>query len=762
MSNIKHSLPCGFVLQGPVHTYRIERVLGQGSFGITYLATTKVTIGGALGSLETTINVALKEFFMAEVNSRDNHTVTSGNQDGLFDNYKRKFAKEAKNLSELNHPHIIKVLESFEANNTVYYSMEFCENGNLDDIIERNNGIQEQSALDFFKQVAEALMFMHNRQLLHLDLKPSNIMLRNPREVIIIDFGLSKHYDQHENPESSTTIGGGTPGYSPIEQANYKSGDKLAVTLDVYALGATLYKMLVGKRPPVATDIFNDGFPTEELQKKGVSVGIIACIKKSMSSAKKERYQTVNEFIEAINAATPKEKPKQTTFVAPESDETTFDNAKADETSFDSSNKTEHTQDTQTVEVSDTNTTETQPITDKKGFNLKLFLICAVATIAIVIIHTLPSVIHFYGNLCRDIAPQFAEQCYTGAAHKGYIRSMMTLYRIYLHGHNTKADKPKALYWITQAAAIDNTGRCEYIIAEEYRKGHFTLTPNGDAITNKDAEAAKWYQTAAEKNLDIAQYELGKLYYNGKGVKQNNTEALKWLEQAAKKGNEDAVALIEKIKEQNTPAVAQLQQTQKPQQTTKPANSNQQATANIEPTAVNKPTAPAVIYRQPQTEVDRESQPKRYSTSELRQNGEQELKNGNHEEAIKWYLMAADRNSIVAIIKLANIYQDIGNDYESRKWHLKAAEKGEANMQNNLAKMYEEGEGGPVNYAEAIKWYTKAAEQGNAAGQYNLGRVYDDGVGCPTNKSEAIKWYRKAAEQGHTKAKQRLAELLNN
>ena len=95
------SLPEGYILQGSAHTYRIESILGQGAFGITYLATTNVVVEGPLGSLETTLNVAVKEFFMQDVSGRDNCTVTSGTQGGLFDNYKRKFTKEAQSLSQL-------------------------------------------------------------------------------------------------------------------------------------------------------------------------------------------------------------------------------------------------------------------------------------------------------------------------------------------------------------------------------------------------------------------------------------------------------------------------------------------------------------------------------------------------------------------------------------------------------------------------------------------------------------------------------------
>ena len=116
------SLQTGFLLKGNSYNYQIERVLGQGSFGITYLASVKME--GALGSIDVNIKVAIKEFFMRDINGRSDATVTSGSKGGIYDDYRRKFAREALNLSKLQHPNIIKVIESFEANNTIYYVME--------------------------------------------------------------------------------------------------------------------------------------------------------------------------------------------------------------------------------------------------------------------------------------------------------------------------------------------------------------------------------------------------------------------------------------------------------------------------------------------------------------------------------------------------------------------------------------------------------------------------------------------------------------
>ena len=165
--------------------------------------------------------------------------------------------REAINLSKLKHPNIIKVIESFEANNTIYYAMEYIDGGSLDDYIKKNHGLKEDEAITIIKQISSALSFMHNNKMLHLDLKPSNIMVKKSGSIVLIDFGLSKQYNSKGEPESSTKVGAGTPGYAPIEQANYCEGKEFPVTMDVYALGATMFKMLTGMRPPESSDILN-------------------------------------------------------------------------------------------------------------------------------------------------------------------------------------------------------------------------------------------------------------------------------------------------------------------------------------------------------------------------------------------------------------------------------------------------------------------------------------------------------------------------
>lgn len=295
MADYEHALRAGTVLHGKEHDYRIARVLGQGTFGITYLAYTRVSLGGQLGEVSSEIQVAVKEFFMSGFDGREGSTVTHGSKDGMSEQYRRKFANEARNLGRMRHAGIVKVIEAFDTNDTSYYAMEYCGGGNLDALIAAKGGLPEKEALGYFAKIAAALAYMHANKMLHLDLKPGNIMLRSSGEPVLIDFGLSKQYDENGEPESSTSVGNGTPGYAPLEQANYNGGNGLPVTMDVYALGATLYKMLTGKRPPVASDVLIE-FPEDELLRHGVSDRTIKAIRQAMQAKPRDRYQSVTAF----------------------------------------------------------------------------------------------------------------------------------------------------------------------------------------------------------------------------------------------------------------------------------------------------------------------------------------------------------------------------------------------------------------------------------------------------------------------------------
>ena len=307
---LSNTLQENSILKSPHFEYRIKKVLGHGAFGVTYLAETTVSsvvkVDGPLGEIEQTvesnIKVAIKEFFMHELCSRmEDGTITDSSSSSMVSDYQRRFRKEAENLSMMKHPGIVRVMDVFDQNNTTYYAMEYIEGTSLDDYIKQHHHLDEQEAVPILNETGNALAYMHSQHMLHLDMKPKNIMRRKDGKLFLIDFGLSKHYNENGEAESSTSIGLGTPGYAPIEQSVKQGSQIFPAYIDVYALGATLFKMLTGETPPPAAEIMNEGFPYDELRECGVSEVMIRIVATAMSPRRAERFQTVEDFLAAAN-----------------------------------------------------------------------------------------------------------------------------------------------------------------------------------------------------------------------------------------------------------------------------------------------------------------------------------------------------------------------------------------------------------------------------------------------------------------------------
>lgn len=294
--NFKLGLPKGYRLASPNNVYVIEKLLGNGSFGITYLA----KCNGR--------KVAVKEFFMHQFCGRENSTyeVTGSSPGNQIEYYGNKFKLEAANLKKLKHDNIVRVFETFEANNTFYYSMDYIDGESLDKYIKRNGALTEEETVDCMLSISDAIKYMHSKKMLHLDLKPSNVMRSSAGQYFVIDFGLSKQFDEKGEPESSSNIGLGTPGYAPTEQVEH-NGKLFAPWIDVYALGGIFFKMLTGNTPPTASEVLNTGLPIEELKSHGVSKAAITLIKSMMEPIWKKRIQDVDTVIKKLPLS-PKQK----------------------------------------------------------------------------------------------------------------------------------------------------------------------------------------------------------------------------------------------------------------------------------------------------------------------------------------------------------------------------------------------------------------------------------------------------------------------
>ncbi len=251
-------LPDGFILVSPTRRYKILSVIGRGGFGITYKALVVDKDGCQVG--DAPAYFAIKELFIAEYSDRceDNTVKFSTKAQKTIENAETDFVREATMLNRLgtHHPNIVFIHEVFQANNTSYYAMDFLEGETLQDYIKRCGPQPIKWALKLVAPLFDALECMHANRMTHLDIKPANIIMverDGKTEPVLIDFGLSKHYDEAGNSTSLVHNIACSKGYAPLEQ--YAGLQTFTPQADVYALAATLYFCLTGAAPEIASEI---------------------------------------------------------------------------------------------------------------------------------------------------------------------------------------------------------------------------------------------------------------------------------------------------------------------------------------------------------------------------------------------------------------------------------------------------------------------------------------------------------------------------
>ena len=284
--------------------YKIMRVLGQGGFGITYLAE----------QVSLNRQVAIKELFIGGIGQAINDRrgieviVTNSVNQASFDQQKEKFKKEARRLANLNHPNLVKVHELFEENGTAYYVMDYINGKSLRSKLIQEGKLPEKLVLNYLQQLLPALNVAHQQNIWHLDIKPENIMVDKDGHVYLIDFGASKHIVQ--NQELTTTLAlTYTPGYCPPELSDLLYGHgSLVETLkdigpwtDIYALGATMYNLLTGNIPPSPNRLYKDG-SNAFMFSCNVSSSTQNLIVWMMKPNKEERPKAVKEIISSTTS----------------------------------------------------------------------------------------------------------------------------------------------------------------------------------------------------------------------------------------------------------------------------------------------------------------------------------------------------------------------------------------------------------------------------------------------------------------------------
>lgn len=287
----KSSLQSGYQLA----EYTIESVLGHGGFGITYLAH-DTTLGA---------QVAIKEYLPHEIANRDNKTQVLPNPDReAVRDYQiglKNFVKEARALARFKHPNIVRVLRFLEANGTAYMVMEYEEGQSLADFLRRNGPrLDEQTLLRVFIPILNGLNAVHEAEMLHLDIKPENIYLRKDGSPMLIDFGSARQGSAHIHKVALTH------GYAPVEQ--YPDKGTPGPSTDVYAIGASMYRCVTGKKPDDSLERYEAILkyqvdpltPAVKAGGNSYQRNILDCIDWAIQVYTRDRPQSAREFQDAL------------------------------------------------------------------------------------------------------------------------------------------------------------------------------------------------------------------------------------------------------------------------------------------------------------------------------------------------------------------------------------------------------------------------------------------------------------------------------
>ena len=298
--------------------YQIKKVIGEGGFGITYLADElgyyrQSGFGSQFIKHKKSEPVVVKELYYRDYCSRNEKTglISISNSDKKIEFQKlvRNQLDEGKIIRSLDHPNIVKTRDIFEENDTAYMVMDYIESVDLEEVLKTKGKLQKDKALKYILEILDAVDYIHNhkeKKILHLDISPSNILIDIQNDnAILIDFGAALSYDNLENKITSTTsqiITGRKKHYSPNEQSDIDQLKSFDATFDTYAVGATLYHLLSGKFPQLSNMLSSEreSFvpPSQYVNDNSVSEYLDAVVEKAMSPKYKNRY---GDAIELLN-----------------------------------------------------------------------------------------------------------------------------------------------------------------------------------------------------------------------------------------------------------------------------------------------------------------------------------------------------------------------------------------------------------------------------------------------------------------------------
>jgi serine/threonine protein kinase len=275
-----------------IDQYMIERELAHGGFSSVYLAR----------QLSDQVQVAIKEYLPRKLSHRTwNNLVVPNNEESkaLFMRGRALFFEEAKVLAKLKHRNIVEVINFFQANDTVYLVMTYDYGVTLDKILQKRSlAVTEAFLLTVFTHLLTGVEVIHKNGLIHLDIKPANILIRAENDPLLLDFGAIRHFPNSQQSQLAKVL---TNGFSPIEQ--YDVRGNLGPWSDIYAIGASMRACLDGKIPLASTErIKQDELPlAAKTYKKKFPEYLLKAIDWAMAPLPENRPQSVTELQLALN-----------------------------------------------------------------------------------------------------------------------------------------------------------------------------------------------------------------------------------------------------------------------------------------------------------------------------------------------------------------------------------------------------------------------------------------------------------------------------
>ena len=540
--------------------YEIKEILGQGGFGITYLA----------HDLNLDNEVAIKEYLPVELAARDEN----GDVQPVSPAHRKKyywgldrFLTEARTLGKYKHHNIVRVRNVFEENNTAYMVMDYELGESLQEILGRRKTLSEEDLEGIIVPIIDGIRHVHASGFIHRDIKPANIFIRVDGEPVLLDFGSARQAIEGQK-QSLTSIF--SRGYAPIEQYN-TSEDTQGPWTDIYSLGATLYRSIVGVPPTDAVDrsaaishTDKDNYvPAIEIGAGKYSTELLEGIDHALEFKQDDRPQSISDWHLVFSkegdefTMPPDEVPTNTEVTRENTFETNLKAAESGDVSAQSNLGFMYAKGI-SVEKNIDEAIKWYKKAAENGhlnsqFNLGVIYakgrgveqnyheafkwykmaaeqndVTALVTVAMMLAK----------GIGTEKNEKGAVNWYYRAATQGHLNAQYTLATMFAKGQGVPVDNTEAFEWYLKAAEQDHIS-AQLAIGFMYGKGI--------GVSRNDAEAVKWYRKAAEQGHPNAQFNLGVIYAKGRGIDKDIDEAKKWYQKSAEQGNESAERALEKL-----------------------------------------------------------------------------------------------------------------------------------------------------------------------------------------------------------------------